>query len=99
LRRLLSSARRCFPAAKYRIHSGLDLVLCKFGKSFDSLAITPSIDHEVLTFNKSKPLNLGEECQVLWRIRRRLMQAGDPINPTRFLGAAGQWPCHGRTTK
>jgi hypothetical protein len=52
-----------------------------------------------LAVEESERVKFGNECQMLWRIGRRLMQAADPINAARFLRMASQRPCHCGTTK
>ena len=99
LRRRLRSARRRFSAAQNDIDLSLDVVLCNFSKSFDGQSVTPPIHSKILAVEESERVKFGNECQMLWRIGRRLMQTADPINAARFLSVAGQRPCHCRTTK
>jgi hypothetical protein len=93
----LRSARRRFSAAQNGIDMSLDMVLCNFSKSFDGQSVT--VHGKILAVYESELLKFGNECQMLWCIGRRLMQAADPIHTARFLRVAGQRPCHCRTTK
>jgi hypothetical protein len=95
----LRSARRRFSAAQNGIDMSLDVVLCNFSKSFDGQSVTVPINSKILAVYESELLKFGNECQMLWCIGRRLMQAADPIHAARFLRVAGQRPCHCRTTK
>ena len=74
-RRLLRSARRRFPAAQDGINLGLDLVLCKLSKPLDGLSVTSPIHSKVLTLDELKRPQLGDECELVWRIGGRLMEA------------------------
>jgi hypothetical protein len=95
----LRSARRRFSAAQNDIDMSRDVVLCNFSKSFDGQSVTPPIHSKILAVEESERVKFGNECQMLWRIGRRLMQAADPINAARFLRVASQRPCRCGTTK
>jgi hypothetical protein len=91
----LRSARRRFSAAQNGIDTSLEVVLCNFSKSFDGQSVTVPINSKILAVYESELLKFGNECQMLWCIGRRLMQAADPIHAARFLRVAGQRPRHG----
>ena len=92
-------AQSRFSAAQNGIDMSLDVVLCNFSKSLDGQFVTVPINSKILAVYESELLKFGNECQMLWCIGRRLMQAADPIHAARFLRVAGQRPCHCRTTK
>ena len=73
------------------------MVLCNFSKSFDGQSVT--VHSKILAVYESELLKFGNECQMLWCIGRRLMQAADPIHAARFLRVAGQRPRHRRATE
>ena len=92
LRRLLRSARRRFSAAQNNIGMSLDVVLYNFSKSFDGQSITVPIHNKILALEESERVKFGNECQMLWCVGRRQLQAADPINAARFLSVATAMP-------
>ena len=102
MRQVLMAGRlrvRPVPVDQNGIDLSLDVVLRNFSKSLDGQSVTVPINSKILAIYESELLKFGNECQMLWCIGRRLMQAADPIHTAGFLRVAGQRPCHCRTTK